>query len=172
MIASLSDIVLPHVNRDDLAGRMAEFYTDVDKAIAAHGPVCRNRGRCCEFDGYGHKLYVTTVELVYFVRGSRRQWRQPADGRSCPYQIDRRCIAREHRPLGCRIFFCDPDARAWQGPEYERRLGELKRIGVEFGIEYRYVDWLSALEAVAPAGAAQKHSSAAGIDAAQRSMID
>jgi len=59
------------------------------------------------------------------------------------------CNAREHRPLGCRIFFCDPTAQSWQPGEYEAGLDRLKRLGEELGLDYRYVEWLGALREVA-----------------------
>lgn len=68
--------------------------------------------------------------------------------RSCPYQVGGLCTARERRPLGCRVFFCDPDAQEWQPLAYERYLTELKQIGAEAGLPYQYVEWLSALQQV------------------------
>ncbi len=164
MNADLTDHVLPHVGRDDLAERMVRFYDDVDAAIATHAPICRNRGDCCKFDVFGHKLYITAIELAYFLHGMRMPHHSPDDaanrqsptvnlpssiGRTCPYHVAGRCLARRHRPLGCRIFFCDPDTRGWQEPEYERRLGELKRIGDDLAVDYRYVEWLSAIQLLA-----------------------
>ena len=146
--APLSDLILPHLKRDELAERMATFYTDVNAAIAAHGPTCWNRGECCSFDSFGHKLFVTSVELAYFARGQLQTWRSPRSDATCPYHENGRCTAREHRPLGCRIFFCDPSAKPWQGSEYERRLSELKQIGDALGVTYRYTEWLSALTAL------------------------
>ncbi len=128
-----------------LDSMMTAFYVEVDAAIAARKPVCVNRGDCCKLDSFGHRMFVTDVELAYFTQGVHHRWRSPDGSGSCPYQQEGRCTAREHRPLGCRIFFCDPQARAWQGPEYERRLAELKGIGEKLGFAYRYREWLSAL---------------------------
>ncbi len=147
----LVEMILPHVDHDSLAARMSAFYTEVDAAVAARNPTCRNRGLCCQFDRFGHRLYVTPVELAYFVRSTREQWREATDADRCPYHISGRCTARPHRPLGCRIFFCEPAAQAWQGTEYERRLTELKDIGAAFSVPYRYTDWLSALRAIGAA---------------------
>jgi Fe-S-cluster containining protein len=139
---------------DAFATAMRDFYADVDASIAAHQPVCINRGDCCKFAAFGHRLYVTDVELAYFVAGEPARPVDPAAG-ACPYQEAGRCTAREHRPLGCRIFFCNENARDWQGPEYERHLDRLKDIGRRFDISYRYREWLSALtqgmDAVPPA---------------------
>lgn len=143
----LADLVLPHAERAELHARMATFYAAVDEAVAAHRPVCRNRGACCRFDSFGHKLYVTTVELAFFLHGLRDRPRLPQEG-ACPYQVGGLCTARDHRPLGCRVFFCDPETRDWQGPEYERRLIELRQLSSEFGVPYRYVEWLSVLQAL------------------------
>jgi Fe-S-cluster containining protein len=129
---------------DEFAAAMRDFYAEVDASIAAHQPVCINRGDCCKFAAYGHRLYVTDVELAYFIRGEPARPVDSAAG-ACPYQEAGRCTARGHRPLGCRVFFCDENAREWQGPEYERHLERLKEIGRRFDISYRYREWLSAL---------------------------
>jgi Fe-S-cluster containining protein len=142
---SLDDKILTHARDDELAGAMARFYAHVDEAIAGHKPVCINRGACCKFGSFGHKLYVTDVELSYFVRGQQESWIEPSSDAVCPFQVGGQCTAREHRPLGCRIFFCDPNAKDWQGPEYERLHAELVRIGESSGVRYQYGEWLSAL---------------------------
>ncbi len=144
MNAPLAELVKPHLDRDDLAERIAAFYTAIDHAIAAHNPICQNRGVCCSFNRFGYSLFVTTVELVNFIRCNRDS-APITTGSTCPYHIDGMCRARDSRPLGCRVFFCDPLSQDWQGPTYERGLAELKRIGTSFGIDYRYVEWLSAL---------------------------
>jgi hypothetical protein len=171
MSPSLSEIVLPNPDRDDLAARMDGFYAAVDLAVARNEPVCRQRGECCHFATYGHKLYVSSVELVFFVRHARLAWRPPGESAVCPYQIDGLCAARPFRPLGCRIFFCDPDSQDWQGPEYELRLMELRQIGVDFGVDYRYEEWLSALRDLTRA-AHSKKGGFAGIDAPSADMIE
>jgi len=149
---SLSDIVLAAARDDRLAECLAAFYGATDQAIAGYGPVCRNRGLCCHFAEFGHKLYVTTAELAFFLRQAGGGARRPdAAGDDCPYHVAGRCEARLFRPLGCRVFFCDPDTREWQGPEYESRLIELKGIGDRHGVDYLYVEWLSALRELSEA---------------------
>jgi len=136
--------------------RMSDFYSRVDAQIALRRPVCVNRGACCKFGAYGHRLFVTEVELACFAMGQAGSTRRPEGMDACPYQVDGFCSARSHRPLGCRIFFCDPAAQHWQSEEYERGLLELKQIGEEFGIEYRYQEWLAALDRVAGEAAVGK----------------
>lgn len=134
--------------------RMRAFYAATDAAIAAHRPVCINRGACCKFGQFGHKLYVTQVELRYFLSQQRAAGLKPVvSDEACPYQVGGQCTARDHRPLGCRVFFCDPAAKAWQPDEYERGLAELKQIGAEFDIPYQYGEWLAGLRAAESADA-------------------
>lgn len=124
---------------------MRGFYAEVDAAISAHAPVCTNRGQCCKFDTFGHRLYVTSAEIAFFAEGMKDRRLIAADDDACPYQQDGLCTAREHRPMGCRVFFCEERSQSWQGPEYERFLARLKTIGEQFGIPYRYQEWRSAL---------------------------
>lgn len=128
-----------------LLERVRNLYARLESDIAARSPRCTNRGACCKFEAYGHRLYVTAVELEYFLAHQRPAGLRDVTSGSCPYQIDGRCTARGHRPLGCRVFFCDPDSQDWQPQMYERYLSELKRIGMECGVEYRYMEWLADL---------------------------
>lgn len=43
------------------------IYAEVDQAIAQRGPTCWASGRCCNFDEYGHLLYVTALEIAWVV---------------------------------------------------------------------------------------------------------
>ena len=45
------------------------LYADLDAAVAARGPTCWTSGKCCRFDQYGHRLYVTGLEIAWFLRG-------------------------------------------------------------------------------------------------------
>jgi len=141
-------IALRHADRADVAEHMAAFYDQVDADIAAHRPVCRNRGVCCHFGRFGHRLFVTTLELTWFVQGLRERWRHPDQPDACPYHVDGVCTARTHRPLGCRVFFCESAAEAWQQNVYERHLGALRDMSMRLGIDYRYVEWVSGLAAM------------------------
>lgn len=150
MSPSLQDIVAPRIDDDELHRRVAALYEEVDREVAARSPICTNRGACCKFAEYGHRLYVTSVELAYFAGGHADDWRMPDGGGACPYQRGGVCTAREHRPLGCRVFFCDAASANWQGPLYEEFLARLQRLGEDLGVEYRYVEWLSALSEITP----------------------
>jgi Fe-S-cluster containining protein len=59
------------------------------------------------------------------------------------------CTAREARPLGCRVYFCDENAQGWQAEVYEKYHGKLKALHEEVGLAYRYVEWRAALREMA-----------------------
>lgn len=150
MSGDAGSLYLLHAQRAELAAAMEEFYCEVDRTVAVYSPVCRNRGLCCRFETYGHRLYATTAEVAFFVRGMADRWRPPIQG-SCQFQVEGRCVARAFRPLGCRIFFCDPAAADWQSREYERHLLVLKGLMDKLDVDYRYMEWLSALASAAAA---------------------
>ena len=48
------------------------------------------------------------------------------DGATCPWQDGAgRCTARGARPLGCRVYFCDPSYEGQAEPLTEEFLGRL-----------------------------------------------
>ena len=65
-------------------GAIRSMYQAVDAAareapagLPQGPPVCNASGRCCKFDTYGHRLYVTGLEIAWFLR-------QVADDRPAP----------------------------------------------------------------------------------------
>lgn len=67
----LPQAVFAAAERDDVAAAVAAVYAAVGEAIDLRKPICRTSGKCCRFEEYGHRLYVTTLELAAFVRGTR-----------------------------------------------------------------------------------------------------
>jgi hypothetical protein len=129
----------------EFVAAVAALFGRLDEDIAARGPVCTNRGACCKFGRFGHNLFVTSVELAYFLATSDGPVLAPPDRAFCPYQIEGVCAARRGRPAGCRIFFCDPTAQEWQPDLTEGVLRELAAIGERFGLDYAYLEWTDAL---------------------------
>ena len=128
------------------------LYGELEATIAARAPLCLNRGSCCRFGQFGHRLYVTPAELAYFEAGVAGAISGPTsrgEGEACPYQQGGGCTARASRPSGCRIFFCDPASRAWQGPLTEQTLAALKVLHERFRLPYAYLDWMEALALLA-----------------------
>lgn len=55
--------------RGAIDSALREMYADLDAAVAECGPVCNASGRCCKFESYGHRLYVTGLEIAWYVMG-------------------------------------------------------------------------------------------------------
>jgi Fe-S-cluster containining protein len=129
------------------------IYAYVAAAVESRRPVCVSSGRCCRFEEWGHRLYVTGLETAYTVQ--RLGAGMPAlDGGSlaaaraaggCPFQVEKLCGVHSIRPLGCRIYYCDATAQEWQQEIYERTLRELRGLHERHGIEYRYGEWRAML---------------------------
>lgn len=157
--------------RPELAAAVADLYARVRAEVEARQPVCEISGRCCRFEQFGHRLFVTTVELSAFVRDAGRpmqgfgpQGSGPAgsspsalslpvawDGSGCPFQVAGRCGVHPIRPFGCRIYFCDATAEAWQQAQYERFHADIRHLHERFEVPYFYVEWREAIRAVSRA---------------------
>src|SRR5690242_13841016 len=48
-----------------IAAEIESIYARAAEAIEARKPVCVASGRCCHFEAYGHRLYVTGLEAAY-----------------------------------------------------------------------------------------------------------
>ncbi|HEY4328910.1 MAG TPA: hypothetical protein VGN88_04180 [Phycisphaerae bacterium] len=148
----------------DLSSAVAQILAEADADIAARRPVCISSGRCCHFEDYGHRLYVTAAEAHHFAQihapskienqkskienqtiTSLPQFFAQDAPKGCPYQVDKLCTAREARPLGCRIYFCDENAQSWQNDVYEKYHAKLAALHKTFDLAYRYIEWRDAL---------------------------
>lgn len=158
--------VLSAKDRADVREAVRDVYLDVTDAVLRRKPRCSTSGDCCHFDRFGHRLFVTTIEVAVFLdqlplvtvslpaAGRLKLYPQqlgradPPDGEGCPFQVSGLCSVHAIRPFGCRIFFCDPTAADWQRKQYEYFHARLRRIHDELGIAYAYVEWREALAAV------------------------
>ena len=132
-----------------VCAQVARIFAEVAAEVRRRAPVCWASGRCCNFKRTGHLLYVTGLEAAYtLVRaGSAGQGRLAAsleDG-GCPYQVMNLCGAHAHKPLGCRLYFCDRTAQEWQNQVYERLISELRAVHASGGVPYRYGEWRAML---------------------------
>lgn len=121
--------------RDDLQA----IYQELDEAVARLAPVCAVSGRCCRFQEYDHTLFVSAPEYALLVLDAPPPCRPVDDGATCPWQDDRgRCTARGARPLGCRVYFCDP-AYAPHGPDLaESAIAQLKALATQRDLPWDY----------------------------------
>ena len=66
----------------------------------------------------------------------------------CPWQEDRLCAARAGRPVGCRVFYCDPRASEWVPELAEWAHSAIKALHEQHGVAYAYGEWRDMLELV------------------------
>src|SRR4051812_37459683 len=143
--------VLEASSRADVCQAVENLYGQVQREIDARRPLCVISGRCCRFEEYGHRLFVTTMELASFVRElkastvDRQQRMADWDGTGCPFQVNKLCTVHAFRPFGCRMFFCDATSTQWQNEQYERFHAELKELHKRLDVPYVYVEWREAL---------------------------
>ncbi len=121
-----------HVRRQVL-----ELYQEVDREVAAAGPVCLASGRCCRFKEYGHVLFLTNLEAEVLLQAAP-PYQTPVSSDFCPFQKDNLCTAREPRPLACRIFYCDPSYQETGNRITENALQQLKQLAEQEDLPYRY----------------------------------
>lgn len=144
-----------------VASAMAEIHAEIGRRIEERGPVCTASGRCCGFERYGHRLYVTGLEAamtldalpVERALGPGDVERARGAG-TCPFVVDGLCGVHPVRPVGCRVFFCDSSAKLWVNELAEWAAESVKRVHERFGVEYRYAEWRAMLELFQHAGVA------------------
>lgn len=114
-----------------------QVYTAVDAAVAAAGPVCIASGRCCRFAEYGHTLFLSNLEAEILLEAAP-PYEPPVTAEYCPFQKGNLCTAREPRPLGCRIYYCDPAYQETSNQITEEALRRLKDIADRHQLPWRY----------------------------------
>ncbi|HEX3357453.1 MAG TPA: hypothetical protein VHS31_10820 [Tepidisphaeraceae bacterium] len=151
---SLLGAVYTSAGREIVRQSVTDIYANLQRAIDLRRPLCTASGRCCRFEEFGHRLYVTTMELATFVyeleigswgdslAASRRAWK----GTGCPFQAGGLCGVHPIRPFGCRIFFCDSTSTDWQREQYEQFHNDLKKLHATLSVPYYYVEWRWALK--------------------------
>jgi hypothetical protein len=113
------------------------LYEEVDREVAAAGPVCVASGRCCRFKEYGHVLFVSNLEASVLLADAPA-YATPVTAEFCPFQRENLCTARGPRPLGCRVYYCDPTYQTRAGVITELYLARLKKLAEECGINWHY----------------------------------
>jgi len=144
----LVDAVLKASRRAEALASVDDLYRDVQTEIDRRRPLCVVSGRCCRFDEFGHRLYVTTLELAHFLHHLPPAHARATNPRGCPFQLQKLCTVHSFRPFGCRIFFCDATSTDWQHHMYERFHGDLKRLHETLEVPYYYIEWRQALESL------------------------
>jgi hypothetical protein len=117
--------------------KVLALYAEVDREVAAAGPVCVASGRCCRFKEYGHVLFLSAIEAEVLLHAAP-PYEKPVDEAFCPFQKGNLCTAREPRPLGCRVYYCDPAYQETGSLIMEEYIRRLKKIADEEGREWGY----------------------------------
>ncbi|MDX1565025.1 MAG: hypothetical protein R3236_06440 [Phycisphaeraceae bacterium] len=130
---------------------LEEIYSSLAESAESIGPVCELSGRCCRFESFDHRLYATGLEIAWMFA----QLDEPGLGRltgadlpgmdGCPFQVAGRCSVHPIRPLGCRVFYCDPKATQWQQDASEKYLKQIGVLHETHGLPYRYMEWRAGL---------------------------
>jgi len=147
-ISELRQIVYRAAGRAEVREAVERVYAKLQAEIDVRRPLCSASGRCCRFEEFGHRLYVTTMELATFLYDAETTRTEPQaawDGTGCPFQVSGLCGVHTIRPFGCRIYFCDATSTDWQHEQYERFHGELKALHKSLDVPYFYVEWRWAL---------------------------
>ena len=115
------------------------LYHELDAEVAALGPVCQLSGRCCRFKEYGHTLFVSTLEAQLLLESAPEPVRSLDQGDTCPWQNALgHCTARDCRPLGCRVYYCDPSYERSAHDLSERFVGRLKALTDKHALSWNY----------------------------------
>ena len=122
---------------EELRREVLALYQEVDRAVAAAGPVCVASGRCCRFKEYGHVLFLSNLEADLLLAGAPA-YERPVSPDFCPFQKGNLCTAREPRPLGCRVYYCDPSYQESAHRLTETYLRRLKELAVAHGVAWQY----------------------------------
>jgi len=146
---------------EKITNKVAEIYNRLDSHIRKQNLHCRACGKCCDFDSFGHRLFVTTAELIYLTENLPPEEIKPMTTSRCPYNEEGKCTIRDFRFAACRIFFCsaDPNLQSRLTEDVLRKLKSLciteaipwgtpnAKEGV-WGPLYRYTDLKTALNSL------------------------
>lgn len=132
---------------EQVVQRVAAVYEWLDTQLqgsADQAPPCDACGKCCDFETFDHRLFVTPPELIYLAAKLDGEKVKPMPTGRCPYNIILACSIYDYRFAGCRIFCCKGD-NDFQSALSEAALEKFKAICTDFGIPYRYLDLAAAL---------------------------
>lgn len=129
--------------------RVTKTYKWLDAEIDAEDTSrCKACGNCCDFKTFGHRLYVTTPEMLCFAQILAVNDLKPMLTGRCPYNIDDKCTVYENRFAGCRIFCCRGN-NDLQSALSEQIIQKFKKICTDLHLPYRYIELSVALNELA-----------------------
>lgn len=115
-------------------------YEWADNQVSLLSPTCTVSGRCCRFPEFGHTLFISQMEARILLDGAPFQPSAESrqDDSGCPFQLKGRCEARQARPLGCRVFFCDPAFAEAMPGIMEKGISMIKAVADRHGLDWCY----------------------------------
>jgi Fe-S-cluster containining protein len=131
--------------RPDNNTGIKEIYKQLEAELASINPGCNACGTCCHFDEFGHVLYTSTIETDY-IRDNVEIPDFDSDKNVCPFLVNYECSIREHRALGCRVFFCNPNHKETLQGIYEKYYTMIKDLAIDNEVEWQYAPMLKMLE--------------------------
>ena len=138
---------------DGFRAPLLRIFQDLDAEVAELAPTCVLSGRCCRFAEYGHTLFLSAPEAALLAHDAGSTHREIDDGASCPWQdAHGHCQARQARPLGCRVYFCDPAYQDHAPPLTEKYLGRIKTLVNQLSLPWTYAPLHTHLAALSHAG--------------------
>ncbi len=134
---------------------LRSIYREIAESTRTARPICVASGKCCRFEAYGHRLYVTGLEVAWFLDqfealGRSVTLAEIAAARgagTCPFLAEGFCSVHTIRPFACRTFFCDPRSEAWQTELHESCHGRVRALHEQLQLPYWYGEWRQVLEA-------------------------
>ncbi|MFA5423347.1 MAG: hypothetical protein WC374_05765 [Phycisphaerae bacterium] len=140
--------------------RVRQIYDEIDAALKNSPELagkCSACGRCCDFESFGHRLYITPPELDYLAHHIGKENIRPMKKGICPYNENGKCTVYDFRFASCRIFCCTGDDD-FQSQLTESTLAKLKRLCEDLSIPYEYMELSTALNDVFRATSDEKRA--------------
>ncbi len=146
---SIFDFQFSIEQRQEIVDAVGGLYSRLEVNLSSSPMPCKACGQCCDFESFGHRLFLTSPELIYFQVGLTQNSIPllPMTTGVCPYRKDSKCSVYPWRFAGCRIFNCTGDAEL-QSRLSEQAIDQMKNLCQQYDLPYRYLDLKTALNEV------------------------
>ena len=125
------------------------LYAQLGEELRVLSVRCDLSGLCCDFEKSGHVLMSTDLEVEH-ARQSAPHPSLEGPANTCPHFRSGLCGLREGRPLGCRVYFCDPEYADKMQQVSERYHRRVVQIHERHGLSYRYGRFVDAIRRRGP----------------------
>jgi len=129
-------VSLPQPIPEAALRELQAIYDEVEAHLTGLGVQCRACGECCDFGRNDYRLYASEVERALVVARHGEPHLTP-EGR-CGFLVAGRCSIHASRPLGCRIFFCDPAHKPREQDLYHAYMSRLHTLTDRLHLPWNY----------------------------------